>query len=68
MFPGAAIHRVFGIDYGFHGGRRTAGGGGFISVFQEFLASIGKIFILVGGLCAGWAIIMWNLDTFLIFS
>ena len=30
MFPGAAIHRVFGIDYGFHGGRRTAGGASFL--------------------------------------
>ena len=37
-----------------------------ISVFQESFASINKIFILVGG-TEHWAIMLWGLNTFLIF-
>ena len=41
------------------------GVGGLISVFRGFFASIGGVFILAGGLGAG--IILWGLDTFLLF-
>ena len=37
-----------------------------ISVFQKFFAAINKIFILEGG-TGHWAIILWGLDTFLLF-
>ena len=42
-------------------------GKGLISVFQEFFASIGKIFNLAGGLGTGHSI-LWDLGTLLIFS
>ena len=44
-----------------------AQGKGLIFVFREFSASIGKAFILVGGLGAGLSFILWGMDTFLIF-
>ena len=43
-------------------------GKGLSSAFEKIFASANKIFILAGGLGTGhWAIILWNLDTFLIF-
>ena len=56
-------HGVFGTSSGFGVGK------GLISVFQGFSASIGKAFILAGGGggAGRWAIILWGLDTFLIF-
>ena len=39
---------------------------GSISVFREFYASINGVLISAGG--GRWAIILWGLDTFLIFS
>ena len=40
-------------------------GKGLIANFWDFFASANKVFILVGG--EPWAIILWSLDTFLIF-
>ena len=42
------------------------GRGGLVSVFHEFSAGIGETFILAGG-TGRWAIILWGLDTFLMF-
>ena len=42
------------------------GGEELISVFQEFSASVGGTFILVGW-DGHWAIILWGLDSFLMF-
>ena len=39
---------------------------GLVSVFHEFSAGIGGAFILAGG-TGRWAIILWGLDTFLMF-
>ena len=44
--------------------------GGLIAIFWDFFANAGEIFILAGGRGGGagrWAIILWSLDTFLIF-
>ena len=44
------------------------GGGGLVSVFRGFSTSVGGAFILAGGGVAGrGAIILWGLDTFVIF-
>ena len=45
------------------------GGEGLISVFRQFSASIGEASILPAGLGAGLSlyVIVWDLDTFLIF-
>ena len=54
-FPGAGARGVFGTGSGFRVGWRTAGGGGggLISVFGKFSASIGKTFTLAWRLGAG---------------
>ena len=59
----AVIRGIFVAGSGFRVGGRTAGGG-LISVFQGFFASIGEIFILAGRLGARLSFY----GTFLIFS
>ena len=50
------------------GYKKISWNGALISNFRDFFAGIGKIFILaVGGVDAYWGIILWSLDTFLIF-
>ena len=58
-------HRVFGANLVF--AWNSAQGKGLLFVFQEFSASIGKVFILAGGLGAALSFILWGMDTFLIF-
>ena len=52
--PGAAVLAgVFWAACCFSVGWHHAGGGGSISIFREFFASVGKILILGAGLGAG---------------
>ena len=68
MLSSIILAAVFGTGSGFRVGWRTAGKFNFC--FEEFFASISGIFILAwrgGGGAGRGAIILWGLDTFLIF-
>ena len=44
------------------------GGGGLIAIFWDLFAGASGVFVLAGWGAGHWAMILWGLDNFLIFS
>ena len=60
--------RIFGAGSSFRVGWCTMGGGGLIAIFWDLFAGASGVFVLAGWGAGHWAMILWGLDNFLIFS